>query len=57
MRHRSMGDAVCPIARSLDTIGEWCMVGIVQSYENFGLRKTYSAAILPSRTMMTSSPV
>ena len=30
---------------------------IVQSYESFGLRKTYSAAILPSRTMMTSSPV
>jgi hypothetical protein len=26
-------------------------------YESFGLRKTYSAAILPSRTMMTSSPV
>src|ERR1700741_1479726 len=26
-------------------------------YDNFGLRKTYSAAILPSRTTITSSPV
>ncbi len=26
-------------------------------YENFGLRKTYSAAILPSRTTATSRPV
>jgi hypothetical protein len=35
----------------------WPTWAIVQSYESFGLRKTYSAAILPSRTMMTSSPV
>ena len=33
------------------------MVRIVRSYESFGLRKTYSEAILSSRTMMTSSPV
>jgi DNA-binding HxlR family transcriptional regulator len=30
MRHRSMGDAICPVARSLDTIGEWWSLLIVR---------------------------
>jgi hypothetical protein len=29
----------------------------VARYDNFGFRKTYSAAILPSRTTTTLSPV
>src|SRR5580658_2246506 len=30
MRHRSMGDAICPVARSLDTIGQWWSLLIVR---------------------------
>jgi|HubBroStandDraft_2_1064218.scaffolds.fasta_scaffold332147_2 DNA-binding HxlR family transcriptional regulator len=30
MRHRSMGDDICPVARSLDTIGEWWSLLIVR---------------------------
>ena len=51
---RTIGEGVLIYASTAPSLP---MVRIVQSYESFGLRKTYSAAILPSRTMMTSSPV
>jgi DNA-binding HxlR family transcriptional regulator len=39
MRHRSMGDAVCPVARSLDTIGEWWSLLIVREAMLGGVRR------------------